>query len=120
MVYFQTEDPNLSKFFEGCGMEKVRIFYGYLEYIMAIWYILWHLDNLITIWYVSQVWVYCVRIKSGNPVLNTAPEMGNEEFLPDTSISSDADLNPDLVGGVMIRDTPEQCQVSVGSTLAIW
>jgi hypothetical protein len=42
--------------------------------------------------------------------------MGNEEFLPDTSISADADLNPDLVGGVMIRATPEQCQVRSVST----
>jgi hypothetical protein len=33
-------------------MEKVGIFFGYLEYITAIWNILWLLGNLVTIWYI--------------------------------------------------------------------
>jgi hypothetical protein len=32
--------------------EKVGIFYGYLEYIMAIWYILWPFGNLVAAWYI--------------------------------------------------------------------
>jgi hypothetical protein len=36
-------------------MEKVGIYYGYLEYTTAIWHILWPFGNLVTIL------VYCVK-----------------------------------------------------------
>jgi hypothetical protein len=36
MVYFQTKNPNLGKFWRALGMEKVGIFFGHLEYIRAI------------------------------------------------------------------------------------
>jgi hypothetical protein len=42
-------------------MEKVGIFFGHLEYIMDIWYILWLFGNLEGIWYISPVLVYCVK-----------------------------------------------------------
>jgi hypothetical protein len=45
-------------------MEKVGLFYTYLEYITAIWYIVL---PFVTIWYFSLVLVYCVNTKSGNP-----------------------------------------------------
>jgi hypothetical protein len=42
---------------EGLGMENVGIFYDYLEYLTAIWYILWqfctvcgHLVQFVVIW----------------------------------------------------------------------
>jgi hypothetical protein len=40
MVNCQTKNPNLGKFLEALGMEKVGIFFDHLEYITAIWYIL--------------------------------------------------------------------------------
>jgi hypothetical protein len=33
-------------------MENVGIFYGHLENITAIWYILWPFGNLVAIWYI--------------------------------------------------------------------
>jgi hypothetical protein len=42
-------------------MKKVRIFHGHLEYIMAIWYILWPFSTLVPVWYSSPVLVYCVK-----------------------------------------------------------
>jgi hypothetical protein len=50
MVYFQTKNPNLGK--EGLGMEKVGIFFGHMEYIMAHWYNLWLFGNLVASWYI--------------------------------------------------------------------
>jgi hypothetical protein len=37
MICFQTENPNLELILEGLGMGKVRIRFGHLEYIKAIW-----------------------------------------------------------------------------------
>jgi hypothetical protein len=33
-------------------MENISTFYSHLEYIMAIWYILWPLGNLVAVWYI--------------------------------------------------------------------
>jgi hypothetical protein len=54
MVYFQTKNPKMGKFFEGLAMEDVGIFmsilsilrpngifYGQMVYFMDKWYILW-------------------------------------------------------------------------------
>jgi hypothetical protein len=40
------------------GMEMVGTFWGHLEYIAAIWYILWQFGNLVAIWYVvsRKIW----------------------------------------------------------------
>jgi hypothetical protein len=42
-------------------MEKVGIFYVHLEYILAIWYILWPLGALVATWNIFPVLVYCVK-----------------------------------------------------------
>jgi hypothetical protein len=41
MVYFQTKNTNSGLYLEGFGMVNVGIFCGHLEYLTAIWYILW-------------------------------------------------------------------------------
>jgi hypothetical protein len=46
---------------EGLGMEKVGIFFVHLEYIKAIWYIVWPLCNLVEIGYLLTLLVYCVK-----------------------------------------------------------
>jgi hypothetical protein len=48
-------------------MEKVGIFYGYLEFITAIWYYLWTSGNLVAFWYISHHFGILRREKSGNP-----------------------------------------------------
>jgi uncharacterized membrane protein YuzA (DUF378 family) len=48
-------------------MEKVGILFGHLEYITAIWYILWPLGNLVTIWYIFPRFGILRGEKSGNP-----------------------------------------------------
>jgi hypothetical protein len=41
MVYFQTKNPNLGKFWRALHrLENVDIFYGHLEYFKDIWDIL--------------------------------------------------------------------------------
>jgi hypothetical protein len=42
-------------------MEKVGLFYGYLEYFTAVWCILWPLSNALVIWYFFSVLVYCAE-----------------------------------------------------------
>jgi hypothetical protein len=41
MVYFQNPEIPIWVNFGNLGMEKVGIFYGHLEYIVAMWSILW-------------------------------------------------------------------------------
>jgi hypothetical protein len=48
-------------------MENVGIVYGHLEYIKAIWYILWALVNLVLIWYILHRFGILCQEKSGNP-----------------------------------------------------
>jgi hypothetical protein len=55
MVYFQTQNSNLGKFWMALHRTKnVGIFYAHLEYIMAIWYILWSFGifygHLVILW----------------------------------------------------------------------
>jgi hypothetical protein len=46
---------------ERLGMENVDIFYGHLEYIEAIWYMLWYMYFEVS-WYVySTFLVYCIK-----------------------------------------------------------
>jgi hypothetical protein len=40
-----------------------------LEYITAIWYILWQFGNLVAIWYISHRFGILSKEKSGNPVI---------------------------------------------------
>jgi hypothetical protein len=55
-------------------MEKVGIFYDYLENITAIWFILWQLDSLVKIWYIPPppVLVYCVKKNLATPIQTSA------------------------------------------------
>jgi hypothetical protein len=48
-------------------MKTVGNFYGHLEYITAIWYILWQIGNLFAIWYISPRFGILIKEKSGNP-----------------------------------------------------
>jgi hypothetical protein len=48
-------------------MAKVVIFYGYLEHITAILYILWPFGNLVTIWYIFHRFGQLCKEKSGKP-----------------------------------------------------
>jgi hypothetical protein len=70
MVYFQTK-KQFGSILEGLGMEKVGMFYCNMEYIMAIWYILWPFGNLTAIWYISRH--LCQEI-SGNPASSPLSE----------------------------------------------
>jgi hypothetical protein len=66
MVYFQTRNPNLGKFCRALEWKNVGIFFGHLEYITAIWYILWPFGNLVAIWFiVPRFGILCQEI-SGN------------------------------------------------------
>jgi hypothetical protein len=50
-------------------------FYGHLEYITAIWYILWPLGSLAAIWYIFHHLGTLCQEKSGNPVLKTHQDL---------------------------------------------
>jgi hypothetical protein len=52
MVYFQTQNPNLGKFFRAVEWNRmVHSIPTHLEYITTIRYILWLFGNLVKIWY---------------------------------------------------------------------
>jgi beta-lactamase regulating signal transducer with metallopeptidase domain len=70
MVFFQTKNPNLGKFLDGIGMEKVGLFLGHLKYITAILYILWPFGNLVAILYIFLRFGTLCQEKSGNPDWN--------------------------------------------------
>jgi hypothetical protein len=80
MVCFLTNNPNLGKFWSTLEWKKlVGIFCGYLDYIMAIWNILWSFVNLVAIWYICPCFGIFNKEKSGNPTvksnLNSFPEV---------------------------------------------
>jgi hypothetical protein len=69
MVYFQTKNPNLGKFWRSlCRLENIIIFYGNSEYFMAMCYILRPFDNLLVVWYIFHRFGVVRQEKSGNPV----------------------------------------------------
>jgi hypothetical protein len=43
------------------------IFYGYLEYNTAIWYIFWPFGNFVAVWYIFPRFGMFNQEKSGNP-----------------------------------------------------
>jgi hypothetical protein len=61
MLYLQTKNPNLG---------KVGIFFGHLDYISAILYILRPFCNLVVIWYISPSFGILCQEKSGSPGAN--------------------------------------------------
>jgi hypothetical protein len=79
MVYFHTKILLWVNF----GEPWKRKLFGHLEYITAIWYILWPFGNLVAIWYIFPrfgnllaIWYIFPRFgilchaKSGNPAPN--------------------------------------------------
>jgi hypothetical protein len=46
---------------------KNGIFYVHLEYITAIWYILWTFGHLVAVWYIFPRFGILYEEKSGNP-----------------------------------------------------
>jgi hypothetical protein len=61
MVYFQNKNPNLGKFLRALGWKMLEYLMPILEYIMAIWYILWSFDNFVVVSYFFPFLVYCVK-----------------------------------------------------------
>jgi hypothetical protein len=51
MVFFQTKNPHLGKFWRALEWKMlVYIIHAHLEYITAIWYMLWSFGNFVEIW----------------------------------------------------------------------
>jgi hypothetical protein len=48
-------------------MENAGIFYGHLEYITVIWYILWPFLYFVVIWYIFPRFGILCQENSGNP-----------------------------------------------------
>jgi hypothetical protein len=83
MVCFQTQNPNLGKFWRaldwknGYILYSFGIFYGHLEYFMDIWNIVRtfgifydHLVHFVFIWYIFSGFGIMDQEKSGNPDLD--------------------------------------------------
>jgi hypothetical protein len=64
---FSNQISQFEKTLEGLEMEKVGIFHSRLEYITAVWCILWPLGNLWAIWYIFPNFGILCQEKSGNP-----------------------------------------------------
>jgi hypothetical protein len=45
----------------------VRVLYGHLGYISAIWYMLWPFGNLVEIWYITHCFGTLNKEQSGSP-----------------------------------------------------
>jgi hypothetical protein len=76
-------------------MEKVGIFYGGLEYITVIWYILWPFGNLCSdnLVYFPQFW-YIVQIKLWQPwYKRVSPGRKGNVIIFITFISAALELN---------------------------
>jgi hypothetical protein len=52
---------------EGLGMEDVDKYCGHLEYITAVWYILWPLGNFVVSWYSFELFWYTASRKICQP-----------------------------------------------------
>jgi hypothetical protein len=61
MDYFQNQKYQFGYNLERLRNENVGEFYGHLEYFTAIWYTFWPLVNVVVIWYIFPVLVYCVK-----------------------------------------------------------
>jgi peroxiredoxin family protein len=60
MVYFQTKNPNLGKFFRAFEWKM-------LVYFMVIWSILWPFGNVVVIWHTFRRFGILCQEKSGSP-----------------------------------------------------
>jgi hypothetical protein len=61
-------------------MVNVVIFYGQLEYITAIWYILLSFGNLVIIWYIFHRFGVLCQEKSGNPDRGSISRQQNQKL----------------------------------------
>jgi hypothetical protein len=66
-VCFQTKNANLGKLWRALEWIKLVLFYGCLEYITDIWYILWPFGNLVAVCYILHRFGISNKEKSGNP-----------------------------------------------------
>jgi hypothetical protein len=64
---FSNQKSQFGSILEGLGMVKVGIFFGSLEFIMDIWYMLWTFVNLVAIWYIFPRFGTLCQETSGNP-----------------------------------------------------
>jgi hypothetical protein len=70
IVYFQTKNPNLGKHCRALDLKMlICIFYGHLEYFMAIWDILWPFGTFCVHLVHFSVFGIMYEEKSGNPVV---------------------------------------------------
>jgi hypothetical protein len=69
MVCFQTKKSQFGLILEGFRMEIAGIFYGHLEYYMAICDIFWPFGNVVVIWYILPCFGILCQDKSGYPGL---------------------------------------------------
>jgi hypothetical protein len=60
MVCFQTQNPNLGKFWRALDCKMV-------VYFMVILYILWPFGNVVVLWYIFPRFGILCQEKSGNP-----------------------------------------------------
>jgi hypothetical protein len=75
MVYFQTKNPNLGKFWMALISEKVGILYGRLEYDTANLYFYGNMyGNLVAIWHILPYFGKLCQEKSGNPGVSKTRE----------------------------------------------
>jgi hypothetical protein len=58
---FSNQNVQIVENLEGLRIENVDTFYGHLHYFAASWNILWPLGNVVVIWYIFPVLVYCVK-----------------------------------------------------------
>jgi hypothetical protein len=70
MVYFQTKDPNLGKFWTVLQW-KMLVFFTAIVSTLRPNVIFWgNLVHLVVIWYIFPILVYLYQEKSGNPYQN--------------------------------------------------
>jgi hypothetical protein len=71
MVYFETKKFLFGYILQGLDMENFGTFYGRLEYITAMRYILWPFGNLVAVWHIFPRFGILHHDKSGNPGLQS-------------------------------------------------
>jgi hypothetical protein len=68
MVYFQTKNPNLGKFWRALKWKRLLNSLAIWNILLPFITILWPFGNLVAIWYIFQRFGLLCQEKSGNPV----------------------------------------------------
>jgi hypothetical protein len=76
---FSNQKSQFGHILEGLVMKMVGIFYGHLEYLTVIWYILWSFGNLMAIWDIFHRFGILCQEKSGNPTTDATKKV-KEQF----------------------------------------